>query len=186
MVTYLDAALLAVLFIFGLLGMRRGLRLALLSWPIRWLVSLFGGHLAMVFVTLQLARHRELAEQLGASDQRGAMVISAISFIAVVMVLLLVMRSLRRQVLQSLEGRHIGIIDRGLGGAFGIVCGLFLIGWLVVVPYTQYKILHPDTRRYPAWLRDAKSLPYIEAAANSIMKWFGPYIPGKTTPTIRA
>jgi uncharacterized membrane protein required for colicin V production len=176
MLTYLDAAQLAVLFVFGLLGMRRGLRLALLSWPIRWLVSLFGGHLAMAFVALELAGNKELAERLGASDQSGKTVIGVITFFSVFSVLLLIMRSLRRRVVNSLARRRIGLIDRGLGGAFGIACGLFLIAWLVVVPYMQYRIFHPDTRTHPVWLREARSLPYIEAAASSMVKWFSRYI----------
>jgi membrane protein required for colicin V production len=184
--TYLDVALLAVLFIFGLLGMRRGLRLALVSWPIRWIVSLFGGYLAKIFVVLQLARHKELADRLGATDQMGLIIIGAITFFAGFIAVLLVMRSVRRRILDRIYGRGIGIIERGLGGAFGVACGLFLIVWLVVLPYMQYKLFRPDTRMHPAWLRESKSLPYIEAASDSIMKWISRYIPSKPAPTIRA
>jgi membrane protein required for colicin V production len=184
--TYLDVALLAVLFIFGLLGMRRGLRRALVSWPIRWLVSFYGGHLAMIFVVLQLARHKELAERLGASDQIGMIVIGAIAFFAGFVTVLLIMRSLRRRVLDWVDRRQIGIIDRGLGGAFGIACGLVLIVCLVVLPYMEYKLFRPDRQTHPAWLRDAKSMPYIEAASDSIMKWISRYIPGRVAPSIRA
>jgi uncharacterized membrane protein required for colicin V production len=182
MLTYLDVALAAVLFIFGLLGMRRGLRVALVSWPIRWLVSLFGAYVALIFVVLQLGHHRELAEQLGASDRNGAMFVAAITFFAVLVALLLVMRSVRRRVLNWVEGRPIGMIDRGLGGVFGMACGLVLIVWLVVVPYMQYRLIRPDTGMHPAWLRNAKSLPYIEAAAGSLLQWFSRYIPSRTAP----
>jgi hypothetical protein len=66
MLTYLDVGLMAVLLLSGWLGLRRGLRLAMVSWPVRWVLAYFAAHFAMIFVFIQFARYQELAKQLGA------------------------------------------------------------------------------------------------------------------------
>jgi membrane protein required for colicin V production len=163
--TYLDAALLAVALISGLLAMYRGLTrevLSILSWA-----AAAGS--AVYFVLNYKTQAADLAKQLpGSPPPVVAQVIGGgIVFLLVLIVVHLITSRISDGILDS----RIGMIDRILGFAFGVVRGFVLI----VVPYMFFAAFYETEetktdpsrwieKTHPVWLRDAKSFDLVRNA----------------------
>ncbi len=167
--TFLDAGLLAIAFISGLLAMYRGLTRELLS-ILSWMVAA-GAVLYFVLYHKQFAK--EMADQMGAQVPIAQIAIGAIIFLIVLIIVHLVTARISDSILDS----RVGMIDRVLGFMFGVARG-FLI---VVIPYMFYESFIPDQKQHFPWVREAKSLPYIKGTGNSLKGVLMRYVPSSLT-----
>jgi len=154
--TYLDAALIAVCFISGLLALYRGLSremLAIVSWIIAGLVGLY-------FWFAQDALASDLAAQMGVQQPiaKGAM-----SLLAALLTLIFV-HLLTARISDTILDSPIGMIDRILGFIFGLIRGLIL----VVIPYMAYLAYIPDESQHMDFVKNAKSLPLIRSTGDAL------------------
>lgn len=165
--TYLDAALLAVAFISGLLAMYRGFTRELLS-IVSWAVA---GGATLYFVLFHKQFAKEMADQMGAQLAIAQIVIGAVIFLIV----LIVVHLLTARISDSILDSRVGMIDRVLGFVFGVVRGFVLI----VIPYMFYEAFFPDPKQQIEWVREAKSLPYIKSTGNSFRQILVRYVPSQ-------
>lgn len=154
--TYLDAALLAVAFISGLLAMYRGLTrelLSILSWVVAALLALY------VFLN-----HRNLAEeiaqQMGTQVAIAQIVIASIVFLLVLIIVHLITARISDSILDS----RVGMIDRVFGFLFGVVRGFILI----VIPYMLFSWFIPDLDTRYDWVGRSLSLPQIKGTGSAL------------------
>jgi membrane protein required for colicin V production len=163
--TYLDAALLAVCFISGLLAMYRGLTRELLS-ILSWVVAA----LATLYVVLNYKKIAEdMAQQMGTQVAIAQIAIGAVIFLIVLIVVHLITSRISDAILDS----SIGMIDRMLGFLFGVVRGFLL----VVIPYMFYAGFFPDESTHFPWVRDSQSLPYIKSTGTAIRSALETHLP---------
>jgi len=168
--TYLDAALIAVAFISGLLAMYRGFTRELLS-IVSWAVA---GGAVLYFVLYHKQFAKEMADQMGAQLPIAQIVIGAIVFLVVLIVVHLITARISDSILDS----RVGMIDRVLGFVFGVVRGFVLI----VIPYMFYEAFFPDPKQQVEWVREAKSLPYIKSTGNSFRQILVRVVPSQLAP----
>lgn len=154
--TYLDAALIAVCFISGLLAMYRGLARELLS-IVSWLIAAAA---VLYFVLFYKDFAQELAQQMGTQVAVAQIVVGAIIFLIVLIIVHLITARISDSILDS----RIGMIDRILGFVFGVARGFILI----VIPYMFYEAFFPSPDQQFPWVRESKSLPYIQSTGNAI------------------
>jgi len=173
--TYLDAALLAVAFISGLLAMYRGLTrelMSILSWVVAALATLY-------FVLNYRKIAEDMAQQMGAQVAVAQIAIGAVIFLIVLIVVHLITARISDAILDS----RVGMIDRILGFLFGIARGFLL----VVIPYMFYESFIPEQSAHYPWIRESKSLPYIKSTGDSIRAALETYLPssalGQSTPS---
>ena len=169
--TYLDAAVLAIALISGLLAMYRGFTRELLSIS-SWIAALAA---AVYFVFYQKSTAEQIAQQFQAPVAVAQIVVGGIIFLIVLIIVHLVTSRLSDTILDS----RVGMIDRVLGFVFGVVRGFVLI----VIPYMFYEAFFPDPRQQLEWVREAKSLPYIKSTGNGFRNILVRYIPSQSAPT---
>lgn len=167
--SWLDIILIAIMFVSGFLAMLRGLTrevLSILSWAVAALATLY------LFPQYQ-AQAREYIEPPLLADG----VLAAGIFLVVLIVVSLITARLSDSVLDS----RIGALDRTLGFIFGLARGLVL----VVIAYLFFSWLVPEETQ-PPWIREARSLPVIEATGRAIVSLLpedpSAALPGSTTP----
>lgn len=168
-ITYLDAALIAVCFISGLLAMYRGFAREMLS-IVSWVVAA-GAVLYFVLYYKPLAQ--EMAQQMGTQVAVAQIVVGAIIFLIVLIVVHLITARISDAILDS----RIGMVDRVLGFLFGVFRGFILI----VIPYMFYEAFFPNTEQHFPWVRQAQSLPYIKATGNALRITFETHLPSSLT-----
>lgn len=154
--TYLDAALLAVGFISGLLAMYRGLTrelLSILSWVAAAAAALWG------FLSLRKLAE-EMAQQMGTQVPIAQIVISGLIFLLTLIVVHLITARISDSILDS----RVGMIDRVLGFVFGVARGFILI----VIPYMLFSWFIPDLDTRYDWVGRSMSLPQIKGAGNAL------------------
>ena len=167
--TYLDAGLIAVALLSGLLAMYRGLTREVLS-ILSWVVA----GLAVVYVVLyQKAIAVDLATQVGAPLPIAQIGLGAVVFLIVLIVVHLITSRISDTILDS----RVGIIDRILGFGFGLARGFVL----VVIPYMFFDSFVPDAKAQPAWVREAKSLPVIKSTGEALKGILVRYVPNSLT-----
>lgn len=164
--TYLDALVIAVCFISGLLAMYRGLSRELLS-ILSWLVA---GLAVLYFYVTQEQIAEDVARQMGTQVQIAQIAICAIIFLIVLILVHLLTSRISDAVLDS----GVGVIDRLLGFAFGVFRGFLLI----VIPFmmfdwflfsSHYLENRPTpTTDIPEWVDKAKSRDAIASTGRSI------------------
>ncbi len=170
-ITYLDAALIAVCFISGLLAMYRGFAREMLS-IVSWAVAAAA---VLYFVIYHKPFAQDMAAQMGTQVAVAQIVVGAVIFLIVLIVVHLVTARLSDAILDS----RIGMIDRVLGFLFGVVRGFVLI----VIPYMFYEAFFPNQEQHFPWVREAKTLPYIKGTGDSIRYILEAYMPSSlTTP----
>jgi membrane protein required for colicin V production len=168
-ITYLDAALIAVCFISGLLAMYRGFAREMLS-IISWVVA---AGAVLYFVLNHKAFAQEMAQQMGTQVAVAQIVVGAVIFLIVLIIVHLITARVSDAILDS----RIGMIDRILGFLFGVARGFILI----VIPYMFYSAFFPDTTQHYPWVREAVSLPYIKGTGDSLRYMFEAYLPSSLT-----
>ncbi len=173
--TYLDAALIAVAVLSGLLAMYRGFTREVLS-ILSWVAALA----AVLYFVLY---HKPAAEQLarqyltGMDAKQGTMIVQigmgAIIFLLVLIVVHLVTARISDAILDS----RIGMVDRVLGFVFGAVRGFVLI----VIPFMFYEAFYPEPAAQVDWVRNARSLPYIRSTGNTFKSILVKVVPSSLT-----
>ena len=172
-VTYVDAAALGFPALLGLLGIWLGFGRALVSWPIRWLVSLFGAGIAALLAALYLIVNAKLADLVYLSGAIARTAIAAVAFLATLAMLLMFMGNLRERVMVWTGHRRIGAMARVFGACLGIACGLAL----VAIPYALYEAVRADQDNDHPWVRESVSLSYFRSAGDAVKNALGPYLP---------
>lgn len=167
--SYLDAALLAVALLSGLLAMYRGLTREVLS-ILSWIVAAAA---VLYFVLYHRQTAEQLATQFHAPMAVAQVVVGGIIFLIVLIIVHLITARISDTILDS----RVGIIDRILGFAFGVLRGFVL----VVIPYMFYESFVPDKAQQFPWVRDAKSLPYIKSTGDTFSSILKRYTPGSLT-----
>lgn len=155
--TYLDAALIAVAFISGLLALYRGLSrelLAVVSWIIAGIVGLY-------FWLAQDALANDLAAQMGVENP---IIAKAVLSLAAGLLTLVFVHLLTARISDSILDSPIGMVDRILGFIFGVLRGLVL----VVIPYMAYIAYVPDENNHVDFVRNARSLPLIHSTGEAL------------------
>ena len=153
--TYLDAALVALAILSGLLAMYRGFTrevLSILSW-----VAALGA--LLYFVLYHKPAPEDLAKQFSVPVPVAQVVMGAIIFLIV----LIIVHLLTARISDTIQDSGVGMIDRVLGFVFGAVRGFVLI----VIPYMFYEAFFPDPSNQFDWVKNARSLPYIKSAGNT-------------------
>lgn len=167
--TYLDAALLAIAFISGLLAMYRGITRELLS-IVSWIIA---GLATLYFVLNYKKIAEDMAQQMGAPVSIAQIAIGAVIFLIVLIVVHLITSRISDAILDS----RVGLIDRLLGFLFGIARGFLL----VVIPYMFYASFFPDEETHFPWVRNSQSLPYIKGTGNAIRGMLETHLPSSLT-----
>ena len=154
--SYLDAALVAIVAISGLVAMYRGLTrevLSILSW-----VAAAGA--CVYFVFKFRAEAQQIADQFHSPLLVAQVAVGGVIFLVVLIVVHLITSRISDTVLDS----RVGVIDRILGFAFGVARGFVL----VVIPFMFYEaFVDKPEQQYP-WVRDAVSRPYIKSTGDSL------------------
>jgi len=163
--TYLDAALVALAILSGLLAMYRGLTREILS-ILSWIVA--AGAVAY-FVLYHRAVAQDIAQQIGAPVQVAQVAVGAVIFVMVLIVVHLITSKISDTILDS----NIGMIDRILGLVFGVARGFILI----VIPFMLYESFFPEPQQQLPWVRNAVTLPYIKDTGQTLRSLLVRYIP---------
>lgn len=168
-ITYLDAALIAVCFISGLLAMYRGFAREMLS-IVSWAVA---AGAVLYFVIFHKPFAQDMAQQMGTQVAVAQIVVGAIIFLIVLIIVHLITARLSDAILDS----RVGMVDRVLGFLFGVVRGFVLI----VIPYMFYEAFFPDPNTQVPWVKEAKTLPYIKGVGDSIRFVLESHMPSSLT-----
>ena len=168
-ITYLDAALLAICFISGLLAMYRGIAREMLS-IVSWVIAAAA---VLYFVIYHKPFAEEMAAQMGTKAPVAQIVVGAVIFLIVLIVVHLITARISDSILDS----RIGMIDRVLGFIFGVLRGFILI----VVPYMFYEAFFPDPNQHLDWVRKAQSMPYIKATGDTLRSVLESHLPSSLT-----
>jgi membrane protein required for colicin V production len=154
-VSYLDAALLAVVVLSGIVAMYRGLTREILS-ILSWMAA---AGACVFFVFKFKPQAQQIAEQFHAPLLVAQVAVGGIIFLVVLIVVHLITSRISDTVLDS----RVGPIDRVLGLLFGVARGFVL----VVIPYMFYEAFVPNPDQQYPWVRQAISLPYIKTTGES-------------------
>lgn len=167
--TYLDAALLAVCFISGLLAMYRGFARELLS-ILSWLAAAGVG--AWIFFT-----KKDLSADVAAQTGLPPQIALAVVALVIALIVLIIVHLLTARISDAILDSRVGMIDRVLGFLFGVARGFVL----VVIPYMFYESFVADEKSHFPWVRDAASLPYVKSVGNTIRGILVEYAPSSLT-----
>ena len=167
--TYLDAALIAVAFISGLLAMYRGLAREVLS-IVSWIAAAAVG--AWIFFT-----KKELSADVAAQTGLPPQIALAVVALVVALIILILVHLITARISDAILDSRVGMIDRVLGFAFGALRGFILI----VIPYMFYESFFPNEQEHFPWVKDAASLPYIKSAGSTIRSILVQYVPSSLT-----
>lgn len=154
--SYLDAGVIAIALISGLLALYRGLTrelLAILSWII-----------AAVAVLYFVLNHRQFASEV--ADQMGAQLIIAQGVIGILLfvIVLIVVHLVTARISDTILDSQIGMIDRVLGFVFGLGRGFIL----VVIPFMLVLHFYPDEEQHPTWLTRSITQPYLFSTGEAL------------------
>ena len=179
--SYLDAALIAIIAVSGLVAMYRGFTreiLSILSW-----VAAASACVYFVFKYKETAQ--DIANQFHAPLLVAQVAVGGIIFLVVLIVVHLITSRISDTVLDS----RVGAIDRILGLLFGVARGFVL----VVIPYMfAVSFLCKDsasgglTQRcrqgeLPVWVENAHSYPLISQTGGKLFSFLSRYVPPQLT-----
>jgi membrane protein required for colicin V production len=157
--TYLDAFLIAICFISGILAMYRGLSrevLSLVSWGVAAGATAY-------FVLFQKKISDDIASQVGVPPIVVQLGVGALLFVIVLLIVHLFTARISDAILDS----RIGLIDRIGGFAFGVARG-----FLIVLPlFMFYHRFYPESQQHLIVL-NAKSRPMLLSADRALQPLF--------------
>jgi len=187
-ISYLDAALVGVVAISGMVAMYRGLTREVLS-IVSWIAAA-GAALYVTFYQSGLAE--ELAKQFASPPQQVHMIIAKISIGTVVfLIVLIIVHLITSHIADSVLDSRIGAIDRILGLAFGVVRGFIL----VVIPYmfavsfvckdgaTQAIARGCQPGELPPWVEQAYSKGAIKETGKTLFGVLHRFVPSGVSGT---
>ncbi len=182
LISYLDAALLAVVAISGLVAMYRGLTrevLSILSWLVAALALLY-------FIRSHRGLAEELAKQFSNPVQTVHVYIAQVALGAVIFLfVLIVVHLITSHISDTVLDSRVGAIDRLLGLVFGVLRGFVL----VVIPYmfvVSFVCKEGATRalaqgcqpgELPSWVEQAQSLGMISQTSGTLYGILSRYVP---------
>lgn len=185
--TYLDAALLLVVLLSGIVAMYRGLTrevLSILSWAV-------AAGAVLYFVKFHKGIAEELAKQFANPVQTTHVYIAQIAVGAVIfLIVLIAVHLITARIADGVLDSRIGIIDRVLGLAFGVARGFVI----VLIPYmfaVSFMCKDSTTRalsqgcregELPFWVEKAHSLPIISQSSGVLYGILTRYAPGSSQP----
>ena len=155
--TYLDAILLGIALISGMLAMYRGLTrevLSILSWALAALA-------AVVFALY----YRHLANDVALSLGLDKTIALGLCAIGIFVLVLIVVHFITSRFSETILDSRIGALDRSLGFVFGLLRGFIL----VVILYFFGTFLEQDEEKHPYWVTQSQSLPYIKDTGDYII-----------------
>ena len=162
--SYLDAGVVALALISGLLAMYRGFSREVLS--IGSWIAAAGAAAYFVFFQKPLAEH--ISTQMGIpSVQITQIGVGAIIFLITLIIVHLITSRISDLVLDS----SIGMIDRVLGFLFGIARAYLL----VLIPYMGLAAAVEKKDQHPEWVRNSVVIKMIEPAGDQL----GAYLKAK-------
>jgi membrane protein required for colicin V production len=187
-ISYLDAALVAVVAISGLVAMYRGFTrefLSIISWAAAAAVAFY--------VTFyQRGWAGELAKQLSDQPQQVHLIIAQVIIgSALFLVVLIIVHLITSHVSDVVLDSRVGAIDRILGLGFGVVRGFIL----VVIPYmfaVSFVCKDGATRaiaqgcqpgELPGWVEDARSKNMIKGTGSALFGVLDRIAPKNITST---
>jgi membrane protein required for colicin V production len=155
--TYVDAALLTICFISGILAMYRGFSREILS-IVSWIVA--GGAGAYFFLY-----QKKLAEDVSQQMGLGQPLIAQIGLAAVVfLITLIIVHLITSRISDSILDSRVGVIDRILGLGFGVARGLIII----VVGFMLYLHFEPERAKQVEWVSRSKSYDLLLATGQAL------------------
>ena len=163
--TYLDLALVAMMIVSGLLAMYRGFTREVLS-ILSWIAAAAA---VLYFVFYQ----KPLAEQLAQQFSAPLIVAQVAGGALVFLIILIVVHLITARISDSILDSNVGMIDRILGFAFGVVRGFVLI----VIPFMFYEAFYPEPSTQFPWVREARSLPYLKSTGNTFRTVLVRFVP---------
>lgn len=166
-VTYLDAILIGIALISGMLAMYRGLTREVLS-ILSWALSAIAAGLFALY-------YRHLANDLAASLSLDPTIALGICAILIFLVVLLVVHFITMRFSDTVLDSRVGALDRTLGFVFGLFRGFIL----VVILYFFGSFLEQDEKKHPYWVTESQSLPYIKDTGNYIVSVMKKVMPDK-------
>lgn len=181
-ISYLDAALVAVVAISGLVAMYRGFTREVLS-ILSWVAAAIA---AFYVIFYQQGFAEELAKQLANPPQQVHLIIARIIIGSVIfLVVLIIVHLITSHVSDTVLDSRIGPIDRILGLGFGIVRGFIL----VVIPYmfaVSFVCKDGATRaiaqgcqpgELPIWVEQARSKNMIRSTGSTLFGVLDRFVP---------
>lgn len=181
--SYLDAALIFIVALSGLVAMSRGFT--------REVLSIFSWGAAAAALLYFIKYHKPLAEDLAkrfADPPQGFHVYIAQTAVgaAIFIVVLIIVHLITSRISDSVLDSRIGVIDRIFGLLFGVARGFVL----VVIPYMfGVSFLCKDgvvaiaqgckQGELPVWVEEARSLPVISQSSSTLYSILSRYaMPG--------
>ena len=181
--SYLDAALVAIVAISGIVAMYRGLTREVLS-ILSWIAAAAA---CVYFVFKFKAEAQQVAEQFHAPLLVAQVGIGGIVFLIVLIIVHLITSRISDTVLDS----RVGAIDRILGLAFGVARGfvLVVIPYMFAVSFVCKESVSRSTTQgcrpgeLPTWVENAKSLTLISSTSSTLFSILSRYAPSPTIGT---
>ena len=180
--SYLDAALLVIVAISGLVAMYRGLTrevLSILSWVVAGVALLY-------FIRSHRGLAEEVAKQFSNPVQTMHVYIAQVAIGAVIFLfVLIVVHLITSHISDTVLDSRVGAIDRILGLGFGVARGFVL----VVIPYmfaVSFVCKEGATRalaqgcqpgELPRWVEQAQSLGMISQTSGTLYGILSRYVP---------
>jgi membrane protein required for colicin V production len=168
--TYLDAALLVICFISGLLAMYRGFAREVLS-IISWIAAAGVG--AWIFLTKK-DLSADIALQTGLPQQIALAVVA----LAIALIVLIIVHLITARISDAILDSRVGMIDRVLGFAFGVGRGLLIItilymfgAWFMCkTPKKDFNnvIGWCEEKELPDWVQKSRSLPTLASFGGAL------------------
>ncbi len=178
-ISYLDAALVAVVAISGLVAMYRGFTrevLSILSWAIAAVAAFY-------VVLYQPAWAEQLAKQIADPPQQIHTIIAKVGIgSGVFLVVLIIVHLITSHISDSVLDSRIGAIDRVRGLGFGMIRGFIL----VVIPYmfAVSFVCNGGAAQaisqgcpLPPWVEGAQSLSMIKGTGRTLFGIFERIVP---------
>jgi membrane protein required for colicin V production len=180
--SYLDAALIAIVAISGLVAMYRGLTREVLS-IVSWVI-------ALAALGYFIRYHKPLAEDLArrfADPVQGfhVYIVQTIVGGLIFLVVLIVVHLITSRISDSVLDSRVGAIDRILGLAFGVARGfvLVLIPYMFAVSFmckdsnTVALIQGCKPGELPIWIEKSQSLPIVSQSSSTLYSILTRYAP---------
>jgi membrane protein required for colicin V production len=184
--SYLDAGLLAIVAISGLVAMYRGLTREVLS-ILSWLAATGA---VLYFIKYHRGMAEDLAKQFADPPQTSHIYIAQVAIGgAVFLVVLIIVHLLTSRISDTVLDSRVGAIDRILGFAFGVLRGFVL----VVIPYmfaVSFMCKEGATRGLvqgcregdlPGWVENAYSRPIIQQTSGTLFSLLSRYVPSQAS-----
>ena len=156
--TFLDAILIVIALVSGLLAMYRGLTrevLSILSWALAAIA-------ALIFALNYRSLANDVAINLGI-DKTIALILCAV---ALFLVVLLIVHFITSRFSEMVLDSRVGALDRTLGFVFGLARGFLLV---VILYFFAVFLFEQDEEKHPFWVTQSQTLPLIKDTGHTII-----------------